>query len=498
MHVKPNHPSQTAAGSTLIGFNLIHGREVEGDLGLIESRSPVDSRDVVGLFPDSGAKDVERAAKAAADAFPGWARLSWGSRCAVARRLGEGLETQLQRLSRILTREAGLVPTEAAAEVRLVIDGCRLLAERKEPLGRPCGVIGMLSSRTSPLATPLRRILAAIATGNTVVWKPSDGAPTVAYLAMQALHDAGLPAGVVNTVNGKGRGGCGKHFLAGVEKGLFQKFSYSGGSILGRQVGEVCGRSLVPVELEVGGRGCLIVMADADLDLAVEAALADAFRAAGQHAAALGNILLHRPIAARFEELFVAAAASLKVGNPVSHPEVAYGPLLNERFAAGLRGHCESGAQEGARLRLGGLRWDDSNRTELVAGEIAKGAYVQPCVWTDVAPAMALFRDSVPGPTVNLCSVDSFEEALAIANSGHSLACSLFTGDRDRALAFRSAVRAPLAALNAPMPLAFPIDPGSWGRPQALEAVWHGSLDTETPDEAPPPPAKPCVWEVLD
>ena len=118
MHLKPNHPSVAAAGRTLIGFNIVHGREVEGDLGLIESRSAVDSRDVVGLFPDSGAKDVERASRAAGDAFPGWSRTAAKTRIKLLERLGAILEAQQGRLGRIITRETGLTPREALAEVQ--------------------------------------------------------------------------------------------------------------------------------------------------------------------------------------------------------------------------------------------------------------------------------------------------------------------------------------------------------------------------------------------
>lgn len=510
MHLKPNHPSVAAAGRTLIGFNIVHGREVEGDLGLIESRSAVDSRDVVGLFPDSGAKDVERAAKAAADAFAGWSRTTSKTRIKLLERLAPILEAQQARLARIVTRETGLTPREALAEVRQTIDACQELAalgskpftakpsgSGRQVLRRPLGVVGILSSQTSPLALPARKLLTALHLGNTVVWKPSDGAPSTAYLLLRALQEAGLPAGVVNTVNGKGRGGCGKHFLGGIEKGCFQLFCFAGSIDLGRSIGELCGRHLVPADLETGGRNALVVLEDADLEAAVAVALADAFTCAGQRSAALGNILLQRSVAAEFTERFLAGAAALRTGNPLSHPEVDYGPLLNHRFAEAFRNHWEKGRQEGATLRFGGQQWTEENRTVQVLGEIPKGAYMQPCVWTGVTPGMALFQHEVYGPTVNLVEVDGFEAALALVNQApRGRAAALFSADRRLAQTFKSEARTASISINAALDTAGPLALETWTRP-------HGIVDDGPPAAAtaPEPAASlpaPVDWAALD
>ena len=511
MHLKPNHPSAASAGRTLIGFNIVHGREVEGDLGLIESRSAIDSRDVVGLFPDSGAKDVERAAKAAADAFAGWSRTTAKVRLKLMERLGAILADQQVRLARVITRETGFTPREALAEVALAREACQELGalgskpfaakpggDGRQVLRRPLGVTGILSSQTSPLALPSRKLLAAIHFGNTVVWKPSDGAPSTAYLFLRALQEAGMPPGVVNTVNGKGRGGCGKHFLAGIEKGFFQVFCFAGSVDLGRSVGELCGRHLVPADLEASGRNTMTVLEDADLEAAVATALADAFAAAGQRGSSLGNILLHRGVAARFTERFLAAAAVLRTGNPLSHPEVAFGPLLNHRFAEAFRHHWEKGRVEGAQLAFGGLQWSEENRTERVEGEIAKGAYVQPCVWTGVTPEMSLFRHEVYGPTVNLVQVDSFDAALNLVNrSPRGRACSLFSADRGRTQAFKTEARTPAISINAPLGTAGPLAPETWTRPHLV--LDEGLAGTGTPaDPVVATMPLPVDWDALD
>ncbi len=462
MHLKPNSPHAVEAGPTLIGFNLVNGKEVEGDLALILSKSPVDSRDLVGMFPDSGDKDVARAAKAAAEAFQSWSRTPAAERAGVLLRAAMILAAHRGRLARLLTREVGMTAGEALAEVQEALDACSHFCVQTPPEGRelpsglqahprPVGVCGVLATGASPLAAPLRKLLPALLAGNTVVWKPSDNAPAAAYLLLRALMEAGLPPGVVNTINGRGRAGCGRHFLAGIEKGLFQGFGFVGSRVLGRIVGELCGRHLISPSLDLVGRGALIVLPDADLDLAVADALAGAFGQAGQRPVGLGNLLLHEAVAPAFRERFLAGLAGLSQGNPMSHPEVAFGPLINARTAKSFAEHWEAGRAEGATLLTGGETWTEANRTGQVRGEIAYGAYPQPCVWDGVLPVMALFQNPVAGPSVNLCPFAELEQALAWTRTAPcGFAVSLYTRDRASIQQFTRESRADLATVNRP------------------------------------------------
>ncbi len=466
MFLKPNSPAAADAGKTVIGFNIIQGREVEGDLGLIESRSAVDRRDLVGMFPDSGEKDVARAAKAAADAFPAWSATPAPVRGAVVQRAGRILQEQQERLARIITREIGKTPREALGEVQEAIDTCTFFASEGRRLygqtvpselprkslstyRRPVGVCGILAANNFPLAVPSWKIIPAILCGNTVVWKPSDDAPTVAYLFVQALMDAGLPPGVVNTVNGRGRAGCGKHFLAGIDKGYYQKFSFTGSTPVGRMIGEACGRNLIIPSLELGGKNPMVVMPDADLDLAVEGALWAAFGTAGQRCTSLANLIVHEACAAEFKRKFLEGVAALPIGNPMSHPDVAYGPMINARFAEGFRAHWEMGKKDGATLLCGGEPWSESNRDGRVHGVIEHGLYMQPCVWEGVTPAMELFQTEVFGPTVNLCTVKDFDEALAYANgTPYGLSSAIYTGNRQWIERFVREIKAGMTSIN--------------------------------------------------
>lgn len=462
MYLKANSPHAASAGKSIIGFNVINGKEVEGDLSLIQSKSAVDSRDLVGMFPDSGEKDVARAAKAAADALPAWSRTPAALREGVVQRTAAILTSHHAKLARIITREIGMTPREAMGEVQEAIDACgffiteaRLAQEvmaRKGFLAhrRPVGVCGVLATGSSPLAAPGRKILPAILCGNTVAWKPSDNAPTSAYLFLRAMMEAGLPPGVVNTVNGRGRAGCGKHFLAGIDKGLFQSFSFVGSPALGRVVGEHCGRNLIQPSLDLAGKGAMVVMPDADLELAVKEALVAAFGHAGQRPFGLGIILVHASCAAAFKKAFLDRVENLEVGNPLSDPTVAYGPMINARAATTFKDHWEKGRSEGAILLSGGDQWTEANRTSLVKGNVGHGHYMQPCVWEGVTPAMGLFHNQVHGPTVNLSTFQDFDEAQNwITAASFGPANSLFTQDQALIARYVRESRADIVSINS-------------------------------------------------
>ncbi len=462
MYLKANSPHATAAGKSVIGFNLVNGKEVEGDLSLIQAKSAADHRDLVGMFPDSGEKDVARAAKAAADAFKGWSVTSVATREALAQRTAGILKAHRDKLARVVTREVGMTPREAQAEVQGAIDACVFFIAETRRLkvrklgggilahGRPVGVCGLLATGSSPLAAPFRKILPAILCGNTVVWKPSENAPTSAYLLVRAMIEAGLPPGVVNTVNGRGRAGCGKHILAGLDKGHFQSFSFVGSAALGRTVGELCGRNLILPSLDLAQKGVMVVMPDANLDLAVEDALQGAFAQAGQGSIGLANILLHEACSARFRQQFLDRVQSLEVGNPMSDPDVAFGPMINARTATAFREHWDLGRTEGARLLVGGDQWNEENRTSHVKGNIGHGLYMQPCVWEGVQPSMALFQNQVQGPTVNLSVFAEVTDTLTwLQGSPRGAVTSLYTQDRACIGRFQRECPSDIHTLNA-------------------------------------------------
>jgi aldehyde dehydrogenase (NAD+) len=466
MHLKANSPAVASHGKTVIGFNWIAGKEVEGDLPSFDAKSAVDSRDTVGIFPECGERDVDKAAKAAAAAFKFWSVTPAPVRGELIGRIGEALAKHKEKLAAVITREIGKPPRAALAEVQEAIDICRFFQsegwrqhERTVPSGRPgqahvshrrpLGVCAIMAGNSSPLAAPCWKLIPSILYGNTVVWKPSVNAPTTAYLLVRCMMDAGLPPGVVNVVNGKGRAGCGKFFVAGIDKGFYQKFSFTGSTAMGRVIGELAGRNLILPSLELGGKNPLVVMPDCDLDLAVQGALQGAFASAGQSRTALANIILHEDVARDFKARFLAAVDAMETGNPVTDPDVFYGPMINARFAKSFEEHWALGQEDGAKLVRGGARWTEDNRTERVKGFVGKGVYMQPCVWDEVTPGMKLFQTEVFGPTVNLATVASFDEALAASNgTPYGLTSGIHTENREWIDRFKRESSAGMVSIN--------------------------------------------------
>ncbi|BDU76396.1 aldehyde dehydrogenase family protein [Mesoterricola sediminis] len=467
MHLKENAPSVASHGRTVIGFNWIGGREVEGDLPSFDSRSPIDTRDTVGIFPECGERDVEKAARAAAAAFPAWSATPAPLRGALVGRIGEGLARHKDKLAAIITREVGKPPREAQAEVQEAIDLCayyqgegRRLHGQTIPselpdraittYRRPLGVVAVMAGGAFPLSTPAARVIPAILCGNTVVWKASEDAPTTAYLLARCMMDAGLPPGVVNILNGKGRTGCGKHVVAGLDKGFYQKFCFSGATAVGKLVAEAAGRNLLVPSLELSGKNPLLVMPGCDLEAAVQGALWGAFGTAGQRRTSVGNILVHQDLYPAFREAFLAATDALPIGNPITHPEVFFGPMLNARFTKAFEAHWAMGQEDGAALVRGGARITEDNRTARVLGPVVKGHFVEPCVWEGVTPEMKLFQTEILGPTVNLCRVEDLDQALAWANATpYGFSAALYAEDRRTIERFKREVRAGLVFINA-------------------------------------------------
>jgi aldehyde dehydrogenase (NAD+) len=323
----------------------------------------------------------------------------------------------------------------------------------------------VLTGNNSPLAAPCGRIIPALLHGNTVVWKPSVNAPTTAYLLIRCMMDAGLAPGAVNVVNGKGRTGCGKFFVAGIDKGFYQKVCFTGSTAAGRAIGEMAGRNLMVPCLDLGGRNAMIVMPDCDLDRAAASALRGAFGGAGQCRAALANLILHQDVAEAFKAKFLPAVEALTVGNPVTDPEVFYGPMVGARCAKAFEEHWTAGLEDGARLLCGGARWTEENRGDRVRGFINKGFYMQPCVWDGVTPDMRLYQTELYGPTVNLATVDSFDQAMAYANGApHLPAADLHTENREWIARFQRESDAGLCTLNDARAADGNLPLGGWNR----------------------------------
>jgi len=450
---------------TLLLSNFHGGKRRAGAGPPFERRNPADHRDLVSLAPESTREDVAAACRAAQDAARSWARTPAPQRAEVLARLAFLLMQDKELLARFVSREVGKPLREARGSVQEAIDtaaffqseGRRLYGQTvpselvdKElfTYRRPLGVVGVITAGNFPIAVPSWKIIPAILCGNAVVWKPSDDAPGTAELFLRAWQRAGLPPGVLSVVHGGGGGAAGEFLVEQVEAGLLNKISFTGSSAVGRKIGEICGRNLQQPSLELGGKNPLVILADADIELAVDGALWASFGTAGQRCTSAGNIIVDRRVLPLVREKLVRRARALKIGDP-SNPGVDYGPLINQRFMDAFLRQREIGLDDGAELLLDGRRILPGEEPEGFAGDAAQGLYASPRIFDRVTMNMRIAQEECFGPTINLVEIDGFEEAIAAANgTPYGLSSAIYTRDARLMLRFKEEISAGMTSIN--------------------------------------------------
>ncbi len=436
--------------------NLIGGKWTAARSGeTFENRNPADTGDLVGTFPASGAQDVDDAVAAAKQAFRSWRLVPAPKRAEVLYRTGELLGQRKEQYAQEMTREMGKVLDETRGDVQEAIDTAFYMAgEGRRMFGQttpselqskfamsvrlPVGVCGMIAPWNFPMAIPSWKLFPALVCGNTCVIKPAEDTPLSTLNLVQTLMDAGLPAGVVNIVFGFGP-------EAGaplVEHPGVDAISFTGSSEVGRIVGQTAAGHFKPCSLEMGGKNAMIVMEDANLDLAVEGALWGAFGTTGQRCTATSRILLHKKIAKEFTARFVEHAEKLRIGNGLEQG-VQVGPQVNPQQVETSERYVAAAIDEGAHLLTGGKRMEGKS--------YADGYFFAPTIFAGVQPSMRIAQEEVFGPVVALLEFDSFEEALEIANGiSYGLSTSIYTRDVNRAYRAMRDLEAGITYVNAP------------------------------------------------
>jgi acyl-CoA reductase-like NAD-dependent aldehyde dehydrogenase len=436
--------------------NLIGGEWLPAKSGkTFLNLNPADHDDVVGEFPASGAEDVDAAVAAAKKAFAAWRLVPAPKRAEILVRAGSILQERKEQFARDMTREMGKVLAETRGDVQEAIDeafyvageGRRLFGvtapselENKfaMSLRMPVGVCGLITPWNFPMAIPSWKLFPALVAGNTCVIKPAEDTPLSTYNLVDTLVDAGLPPGVVNIV-------CGYGPDAGaplVEHPGVRAISFTGSSEIGSIVGQRAAATFKPVSLEMGGKNAMIVLDDANLDLALDGALWGAFGTTGQRCTATSRILLQKGIAGKFTEKLVARAEVLRVGNGLDE-SVQVGPQVNASQIETSSKYVDIAMAEGAQLLLGG--------GALVDGDYAKGTFFAPTVFGHVKPEMRIAREEVFGPVVSLIEFDTFEQAIEIANSiEYGLSTAIYTKDVNRAFTAMRDLEAGITYVNAP------------------------------------------------
>ncbi len=445
--------------------HMIGGHSVESPT-TFESRSSGNGADLVGVFAAATKEQVREACVAAREAFVLWSATPAPVRGELLGKVGNALEREKESLARLVTREMGKTLKEARGSVQEAIDTCRFFqSEGRRLYGqtvpsempnkelttyrRPLGVVGMITASNFPIAVPSWKIVPALVTGNTVVWKPSSDASAVAYAFAKLFEEAGLPPGALNVVFGGGRD-AGAYLIDMMDEGRLNKFAFTGSTAVGRVIGEVAGRNLLHPTLELGGKNPLVVLRDADLDNAVQGAVFSAFATGGQRCTTAGNVIVDAPIYEAFLERFLGKVSELRIGDPLAHQDVDYGPFINERFYHDWQDHYGWGEPDGATLAYGkGRITSESAPSGWAGGDPAAGFYGWPTVWTGVEPGMRLFQEEVFGPTINVVKVDGVDAAIDAANAvEYGLSSAVYTMNRDWAYRFKSRIQAGMTSIN--------------------------------------------------
>ena len=415
-----------------------------------EKRNPMRPDDVVGEFPASDADDVADAVAAAERAFPAWSGMPGPARGAVLLAAADAVERRLDELARDMTREMGKPVRESRLEAARAATIFRFFAG--EPwrakgelfeqsatgapvytLRRPLGVVALITPWNFPIAIPAWKLAPALVYGNAAVMKLAQEAPLTGLHLAECLDEAGLPAGVFNVVVGRGA----EVGTPLVEHPAVRAISFTGSVPVGRQVGERAAALGKRVQLELGGQNPLIVMADAKLDKAVDAAYAGAFWSAGQKCTATRRIYVEDSIYDEFRARFLERIERGRVGDP-AEPDVEVGPVVNEKQLDGILEAIERGKEEGGRLVAGGER-------------LADDAYlIAPTVFEDVRDDAHLSCEEVFGPVTSLYRFRTLDEALERANSvPYGLSASIFTGSLEAAQRFAEELQAGILHVNS-------------------------------------------------
>jgi acyl-CoA reductase-like NAD-dependent aldehyde dehydrogenase len=303
---------------------------------------------------------------------------------------------------------------------------------------QPIGVCGMITPWNFPMAIPSWKMMPALISGNTVVLKPAEDTPLSSYHLVQILTEAGVPRGVVNLVSGDGPN-------AGAPLSQHKEVpvvSFTGSTSVGRIIAQACAPDFKHYRLEMGGKNIIIVMEDANLDLAVDGAIWGGFGTSGQRCTAASRVAVHKNVYKEFVERFVERAKSLKVGNGLD-AATEMGPCINEQQLKTVMSYVEIGKNEGAKLLTGGNRLD--------GGALAKGWFHAPTVFGDCSPRMRIAQEEIFGPVVSVMPIESLEQAIEVANGvPYGLSASIYTRNVNRAFAAMRDLYTGIVYVNAP------------------------------------------------
>ncbi|NOU97770.1 aldehyde dehydrogenase family protein [Paenibacillus sp. LMG 31456] len=433
--------------------NLVNGQWVDSVSGAtFENTNPANATEIVGRFQASVEEDVNLAIESADRAFQTWRYTAPTKRAEILYKAADLLEAGLEQYAQELTREEGKTLASSRMEVKRSAQTLRYYASeglnvagetlpsddpttfvytKKEPLG----VITVITPWNFPLSIPVRKIAPALVSGNTVVFKPASDTPLIALRLVQALHDAGLPAGVLNFVTGS----ASRTGTPLVTHPAVKAVTFTGSTGAGEKINKSV-RLSTRVQLELGGKNPLIVMADADVEQAAELAIKGGFELTGQACTGTSRVIVMDSVHDQFVNALIAKTQLLTVGSGLTKG-IEVGPLANASQLKNVLDYVEIGKAEGAELVYGG--------EHLSEGEYAEGYYVRPAIFTNVLPNMRIAQEEIFGPVISIIRVTSFQEAMRIANDVEfGLSAAICTFDPNHIQHFINNIQAGVVKVN--------------------------------------------------
>ncbi len=445
----------TQVSEQLVCPNYVNGEWRHSRSGqTLERRNPANLKDLLGYLPRSSRQEVRDAIEAAARALQAWRDTPPPARGKCILRVARLLEVQKDDVARLLTREEGKTLSESVGEVLRTVNILEFMAGEARrlkgetlpselprnfayTLRQPLGVVGLITPWNFPVAVPVWKIAPALVSGNTVVWKPSELTPFTSQRVVEIFAAADLPAGVLNMVHGLGEE-AGDEL---VEHPSVRGISFTGSCEVGASIYSKAARQLKKVQCEMGGKNPVVVLEDADLELAAENAVMGAFGSTGQRCTATSRVVVVEAVAEKFVEMLLERTKKLKVGNG-SEPGVQVGPSVDENQFQKVLEYLEIGKRE-AMLLCGGER--------LRGGAYDDGYFVAPTLFDRVPPRARIAQEEIFGPVLSIVRVRDFEAALEAANSvRYGLTASIFTTDASRVFQAADRLECGMLHVNSP------------------------------------------------
>ena len=436
--------------------NFINGQWVESESSrTVENINPANTDDQLGTIRQATRDEARSAVEAASQAFRDWRTTPAPTRGRIVNRAARLMEEHKEEIAQLLTREEGKTIAESRGELQRSINVAEFCAGESRRLNgetiqselpanfaytikQPLGVVACVTPWNFPVAIPVWKIAPALVAGNTVVFKPASLTPATAVRIVEIFEEAGIPKGVLNLVLGSGSD-AGDEIIS---HPAVKAVSFTGSNEVGIRLYEQVSRRGAKVQCEMGGKNPVIVLEDADLELAVESTAQGAFGSSGQRCTATSRVVVVNDIADRFVDALVKRADSMRIGAG-SDPATEMGPSVDESQYKTVLQYIDIGREDGAELKCGGKRAEGDG--------LDKGFFVRPTVFDHVTPDMRVAREEIFGPVLSVLRVRDFDEAMRVANdSEYGLSSSIFTSDATRIFRFVDEIETGMTHINSP------------------------------------------------